>query len=115
MSRPRDFLITFVTPTVVVGPLACTRLSAPEQDEDEISSAIPRAEKIAHEIVFHAGDRLTFVFLWFCVIVSFTKGQKTRQFGSRFFQRVLLIKSFNFSIEKSPERPDTAEPPVDVP
>lgn len=82
MSRPSDFLITFVTPTVVVGPLACTCLSALEQDEDKTSSAIPRAEKAAHERFSHAMDRLRFVFRWFCVIVSFTRRQKTRQSGA---------------------------------
>jgi hypothetical protein len=45
-------------------------LSALEHDEDKTSTAIPRAEKAAHEIFFRAVDRLKFEFIRFCLIVG---------------------------------------------
>jgi len=67
MSRPRDFLLTFATPTVSVGPLACTGL-LPEHEENEmVSTAKATATTTAY------GERRIKSHLFrVCVMVLFT-------------------------------------------
>src|SRR6476661_10740975 len=70
MSRPRDFLITFVIPTVMVGPLASTCLSAFPEQEEEISVVTARVTRAAQIDLLCSSAHLIFETFSFCVIVS---------------------------------------------
>jgi hypothetical protein len=64
MSLPRDFLTTLVTPTVIVGPLACTFPSVPEHEDKMIDRAKADPTTKTHHPVRFQGRRLFTTRFW---------------------------------------------------
>lgn len=70
ISRPSDFLMTLVTPTVRAGPLACTRLSSllEQEEENRLRATMPRAEMEVQMVKVNGRARLTWDLLGICII-----------------------------------------------